>query len=169
MSYKQDYTKYLREHIDNVQEAFEWLKKHKIYFKVDFGNMSLLEKNIANHDLSKWSDEEFEPYAKYFYQGKQNEKEFDKAWNHHQKTNPHHWQYWVLMKDNPTKEFECIPMGDEYIVEMICDWWSFSFKEHKLENIFDWYDENKKNIKFHPDTKKKVEKLLDAIKEELEK
>ncbi len=27
---------------------------------------------------------------------------FDKAWNHHQKANDHHWQYWLLMKYQPT-------------------------------------------------------------------
>ena len=46
--------------------------------------------------------EEYFAYATYFYGKKtsQVEKNFDYAWLHHQKENPHHWQYWLLHNDD---------------------------------------------------------------------
>lgn len=168
MGYKEDYVDYIDTHVANVRAAYDWLIQHSIDEKVDFGDLGKLETLLKNHDRSKWDDEEFEAYAKYFYQGKKNKAEFDKAWNHHQKANPHHWQYWVLLKDNPDKPFYCIPMEQEYIIEMVCDWWSFSFKTNNLYEIFDWYDENKPNQLMHTDTRKTVEQLLKEIKKALE-
>jgi len=59
------------------------------------------------HDWSKLRSSEFAPYAQHFY-GSQPEKKddpaFDIAWLQHQKRNKHHWQYWVLMNDNPQSE-----------------------------------------------------------------
>lgn len=58
------------------------------------------------HDLSKFRPSEFFPYAHYFSGGKfpndgPHGIDFDYAWLNHQKRNKHHWQYWVLMNDNP--------------------------------------------------------------------
>jgi len=168
MTYKDEYVDYIDTHVANVRAAYDWLIAHNIDSVVDFGDYAKLETNLRNHDKSKWDDEEFEPYAKYFYQGKNNQAEFDKAWNRHQKINPHHWQYWVLIKDNPDKPFVCIPMEIEYIVEMICDWWSFSFKTGNLREIFDWYDKNKDYQHMHKETRKTVNQILKAIKEKLD-
>lgn len=168
MAYRDDYIDYIDTHVANVRAAYDWMLAHNLDSKVDFGDFSKLENNIRNHDKSKWDDEEFEPYAKYFYQGKRNKDEFDKAWNRHQKINPHHWQYWVLIKDNPDRPYVEIPMEQEYIIEMICDWWSFSFKTGNLYELFDWYKENKPNQIMHPDTRKTVEKILSEIKKILD-
>jgi len=58
------------------------------------------------HDLSKFRLSEFISYAKYFRGGKspndeKHDIDFDYAWLHHQRRNKHHWQYWILMNDNP--------------------------------------------------------------------
>lgn len=59
------------------------------------------------HDLSKCSPAEWGPYVAYFY-GRDttaSKPVFDRAWNHHQKANPHHWQYWLLTNDQPSKDW----------------------------------------------------------------
>lgn len=155
------YTKYIVEHCANVKKAYEWLVEHKII-------SDKYMHRIHTHDLSKYSDEEYAAYDKYFY-GKEKTPEikdaFNFAWLHHIHANPHHWQHWVLINDDDgTKALE---MPEEYIIEMLCDHWSFSHKTGNLEEIFEWYDDHKKTIIFHKTTKKRYEELLDAIKNAL--
>ena len=54
-----------------------------------------------------------------------------------------------------------------YIIEMICDWWSFSWEQDDLFQIFDWYDKHKKQIKFSRNTRKTVEDILRKLKEKI--
>ena len=85
-----NYTQYIIDHKANVLKAYLWLKEHEI---VDLS----LEEQINAHDLSKYTEEEYDPYDNYFY-GNKTEKvkrEFDYAWLNHIHQNPHHWQYWV--------------------------------------------------------------------------
>ena len=57
-------------------------------------------------------------------------------------------------------------MPYHFVIEMICDWWSFSWKSGDLTGIFDWYEKHKE-MKLHPKTRKLVEDTLNRIKEEL--
>lgn len=87
------------------------------------------------HDASKLKPSEWMPYANYFYGGpwpdwnqakhqcpgypygrtRQGvESEFDVAWLHHQKRNKHHWQYWLLVKDGSSNEFNIQEHGNGY-------------------------------------------------------
>ena len=59
-------------------------------------------------------------------------------------------------------------MTDDYIIEMICDWWAFSWKKGELYEIFSWYDKHKDYMKLSPKTRKKVEDILDIIREKLD-
>ena len=116
-----------------------------------------------------YSEEEYKAYDDYFYGGtksKEVDYNFDLAWNHHQKNNPHHWQYWVLLKDGG----ETVPLDMDYdsILHMICDWWSFSWKSGNLYGIFDWYKKNKEKQIMSKKTRKTVEEVLDAIKKKLD-
>ena len=135
---------------------------------------------FADHDQSKFMIEEYEAYDNYFYNGgystEEGKKEFDKAFLHHLHHNPHHWQHWVLPQYDDSKETKVIDMPDIYILEMICDWWSFSWKnffekgpgkdfENEIYGIFDWYDDHKNIIMFSETTKEKVEGLLAVIKD----
>ncbi len=51
-------------------------------------------------------------------------------------------------------------MPYNYIIEMICDWWAFSWAEGDLSEIFSWYDEHKDYIKLNPKTRETVEDIL---------
>ena len=77
--------------------------------------------------------------------------------------NEHHWQHWIYI-DSDAK-LNVLDMPYECIIEMLCDWWSFGWQQGDLYQIFDWYDANKKKIKFSKKTRQTVEELLDKLYE----
>lgn len=155
------YTNYIVEHCGNVKKAYEWLVEHKI-IKDKFIH------RIQAHDISKYSEEEYDAYDKYFY-GKEKTAEikeaFNYAWLHHLHHNPHHWQHWVLINDDDGTQ--ALEMPEEYVIELICDWWSFSHKTGKLDEIFEYYKSHKANLIMHKNTKAMVEDILNKINKEL--
>ena len=167
-----NYDEYLRDHRMYVNRAGIWLFSNfpEIQEKYDMNShreFFVMGDPFPNHDESKYSEEEYEPYDLYFYGNKSSKvvKDFNYAWLHHIHHNPHHWQYWVLQHDDEPEEV--LEMPYEYVIEMICDWWSFSWKSGKLTEIFDWYEKHK-NMKLHPKTRKLVEDILNDIKWKLD-
>lgn len=164
----QQYDKYIAEHKDNVVKAFEWINENIPEVLIDPEENDYY--NVINHhDESKYYDDEYKPYDAYFYGGNKSAKvvaDFRKAFLLHIHRNPHHWQYWILKHDDP-KDETIIDMDPVYIIEMICDWWSFSWKTGKLDEIFDWYDDHKDYMKLSPKTRRTVEAILNRIKDKL--
>ena len=171
------YDEYLKEHKDNVFKGFCWLKENlpEIF---DKGSENLTNSFISDceyqcryeHDKSKDNIDEYVPYDDYFYGDKSYEvvKNFNEAWLKHIHRNAHHWQHWVLINDDPNEGEILIDMPDIFIIEMICDWWSFSWKKGDLNEIFNWYDERKTHIKLSNITRENVEYILYKIKEKLD-
>ena len=130
-------------------------------------------KRYIYHDESKFTIDEYEAYEDFFYGSAVPEPEirraFDKAWLHHIHNNPHHWQYWVLINDDPEEGIKCLEIPGEYIIEMICDWWSFSWKANNLKLIFDWYNNHKDYMKINEKSKNRIEYILNRISDELNK
>ena len=83
--------------------------------------------------------------------------------------NPHHWQYWILNNDDPDEGEILIDMPDNYIIEMICDWMSFSIAKGDLNELFNWYKPRSKYIKISDYTRIRVDDILQRIKEEIDK
>ena len=165
MSYK--YDEYLKNHRANVQKGLDWLKENL----PDLIEDNNVDKYVGpEHDLSKDQPDEYEAYDKYFYGGNKSYQvveDFREAWLKHIHRNPHHWQYWVLINDDPNEGEICIEMPGTYVVEMICDWWAFSWAKGDLFEIFKWYEERKNYIKLHDRTRIFVESTLDSIKYKL--
>lgn len=161
-----NYNEYLHDHIENVNRALGWIKEYfpDIGEKLDADGIY----EFMDHDTSKYGSKEYDAYDKWFYgtQSYANKIAFNYAWLHHIHNNPHHWQYWVLQHDDEPEE--ALEMPFRYVIEMICDWWSFSFKKGKLDEIFSWYEDHR-GMKLHTKTRKLVEDILERIKEELEK
>ena len=122
---REEYMKYINNHIDAVKKAFD------IFSKIDWNgiiteeDMVVLQYRINKHDQSKYSDEEFEPYRKNFYpindiELEDCEEEFNNAWIHHYTNNDHHPEFWI--KDGIPDEMT-IPA----ICEMVCDWQGMAF------------------------------------------
>lgn len=143
----------------------------------------LFDKTIMlAHDESKYNPDEYDAYDNYFYNGGYSTEEgklaFETAFLHHMHKNPHHWQYWVLIDDDKKtykNGLKPIDIPNHYIMEMICDWWSFSWKEYfatekadSLYEIFKWYDAHKDHIIFTESTRKKVEGLLETIRNRID-
>lgn len=166
------YDEYLKEHIQNVQNGLHWIVDN-----LDLKNLGISEndisqaiENIGEHDRSKYDATEYRAYDDYFYGGNKSyavKTAFDQAWLHHQHVNPHHWQYWVLINDDYSAN-KVLPMPENYILEMIADWWSFSWREGNLMEIFDWYDKHRNAILFEEGTRKTVEKILNEMRKVLE-
>lgn len=164
------YDKYLTQHIGNVEKGFNWICENLPDLVTAFGSITDLRRQICgHHDNSKYSDEEYYAYDKHFYGNPASpDMEFRYAWLHHIHNNPHHWQYWILHNDDPDKDMEILDMPYNYILEMICDWWSFSWKTGKLDEIFEWYDAHKAYMKLSDNTRKTVEDILEKIKSKLD-
>lgn len=100
-------------------------------------------------------------YIPHLYSGKTKEDidvDFDRAWLYHQKLNPHHWQYWVLIKDRGGSQ--AMRMPEKYVKEMICDWWGAGMALGKKGKTKDWYEDNKEQMILHPETREYVEKAV---------
>lgn len=159
------YDEYLKKHIHNVEVALEWILECLPEITAGF-DADYLGHIISSHDKSKWGPEEYDAYDKKFYSEEDVTDEFDRAWLHHQKHNPHHWQYWVLPKDDGS--IKAIEMPEEAVIEMFCDHWSFSWEKGNLYEIFDWYEENRDKMQLHDKTRKFYEYILERLKDRLD-
>jgi hypothetical protein len=128
------------------------------------------------HDNSKFNFGEFVNYARYFYDKNGNlniikktyrediagnlPEDFEKVWTHHQKFNKHHYNHWIILENNIIKT---IPMPEKYMREMIADWMGVSKTSNINKDILKWYGENKNSIILHPNTRIKVEEILNNL------
>lgn len=162
------YTAYLDTHMGNVQKAGQR------FLEQTEGNILFIPlrdtiiNNLKYHDMSKYEKLEWVPYRDYFYGDDQESKtindNFDLAWNLHQKRNPHHWQYWVLIKDSGRMVALDIPMI--FIIEMLCDWHSFS-AQNKESTAKAFYEENKHKMILSDNTRSIIDTLLGYFSEPL--
>lgn len=162
-----EYDLYLTEHKNNVRRGFEWISEHLPALVDGIGEWN----TTFAHDASKSEEDEYKAYDAYFYGGNRSYKvvqDYNRAWLLHLHRNPHHWQYWILINDDPKEGEILLDMPMEYIVEMICDWWSFSWKSGNLFEIFKWYEERKNYIKLSSRTRNIVENILENMRYQLE-
>lgn len=163
-----EYDNYLEQHRNNVYKAYDWIRYNLPNLLV--GANGFYTQIEMAHDRSKNDREEYYAYDQYFYGGKRTKEikeNFNVAWLHHIHNNPHHWQHWVLINDDPKEGTVAIRMPYKYVIEMICDWWAFSCGKGNLYDIFDWYDQHKTCMILHNDTRELVEDILSGIKAKL--
>lgn len=150
----------------------KYVLRHKWFVFLYCLKYGLIWRGIV-HDLSKFRPSEFIPYARNFYGSYPDELSvpmldvgysgpfksdivaaFMVAWNHHQKRNDHHWQYWMLTWDRGNTEL--LPMPDKCRKEMIADWKGAGRALGKPDTM-EWYLKNRLNIQLHPETRAWVE------------
>lgn len=162
-----EYDAYLDEHIAAVGKAAHWMVEHlQSVQRLPDEQIEDFLLNVGEHDRSKYDLVEYMPYDAYFY-GTPNEEAFNVAWLHHIHRNPHHWQHWVLVNDDgefgePGKVV-ALEMPITCVLEMVADWWSFSWRSGNLREVFGWYEDRRGCIVLHEDTRRHVEGLLDEI------
>ena len=73
----------------------------------------------------------------------------------------------LFMKDEPKEGTILIEMPYPYIIEMVCDWWAFSWIKGDLSEMFAWYKDHEAYIKLHNNTRSIVEEILEMIRTKL--
>ena len=140
-----EYLDYIEEHVLNVQKAWKEIQEKckDMSFIWDDACYFSIDNEIKLHDLSKMSEQEFIQYRKTFFPTNE-EKEKDKydiskAWEHHKKHNPHHWETWTL--SNKEQVIHCVCM--------ICDWMAMAYKFNDTAKRY--YEKNKDEILIQSD------------------
>lgn len=177
----EEYTEYIKEHIQNVQEAWGKLQiicPNEIFVTDQNLNKSITERTIQ-HDSSKYNADEFTAYRRFFYPISKDEKkksynDFQKAWILHYTRNDHHWEHWISPNSHDfnnqnfniqdVKNTFILDRGDkriETLVEMICDWMA-------MGKVFgntakQYYDSNKEKIRLLPNDREFVEAILNKV------
>lgn len=129
------------------------------------------------HDMSKFSLSEWRPYADHFYGDNElprhtagynvaddpkQDAAFDEAWLRHIHRNDHHWQFWLLQKDDGDRI--ALPMPHECRLEMVCDWRGAGMAQGKKggwHETLAWYTANKDRMILHPHTRCWIERFLE--------
>lgn len=166
------YSEYLTSHIENVNKAYKWFIDNNILDDV-FDNETIDKAKVkcTSHDQSKYQEPEFESYRQWFdptneeveENNQGNREKFLIGWNHHLHNNPHHWEYWTLLDETDQTNILTLDIPDEYIIEMLCDWFSFSISKNDPKEIISWYKDKKDGIIMHQNSQEKIQKVLDKI------
>ena len=161
--------------MSNNLKYLDYVIRHKWYVLVEAIKLGIPWRGLI-HDLSKLKPSEWIPYRDYFYSKTDvstftvtsstgfishksyNQRRFDEAWNSHQKVNKHHWQYWVLLKDDGT--IEALEMPDVYRREMLADWRGAGKAIHGKDETKAWYLKNKHKMVLHKETREWIEYQL---------
>ena len=165
------YNEYLIEHKSNVIKGFDWLSKNLPDIFINDQIKSRCEWLCVNaHDQSKYDKEEYDAYDKYFYGNRSYEvvQNFNYAWLQHIHKNPHHWQHWILINDDSDLGIVALEIPLNYIIEMICDWWSFSWRSGDLYEIFDWYAKHRDGMQMNDTSRIIVEDILNKMRTKLD-
>lgn len=159
-----------------------YLIRHKWFVFVAGLRMGVPLWRLLVHDWSKFLPSEWIPYAQNFYwphEKKNNESleafrlyglceaapfghfvsdRFQIAWNHHQKRQPHHWQYWLITMDSG--ETFPLPMPEVFAREMVADWMGAGRAITGKWEVELWYTKNRDRIKLRDETRELVERLM---------
>ena len=152
--YQEEYKDYVLAHKERVTKFSNWLLSNcpEVFEGVD---TEVFKDLIKEHDESKFSEEEFDAYAQKWCGNGEESFEYEEAWKHHWMNNAHHPEYW-LGEDMPYI----------YILEMLCDWGSFSIDKGDLGELNDFYFRKARNDKeknLSPNTKETIEYILSLI------
>ena len=152
-----EYDIMLERHKGHVKSGYLWIKRYLPEVLVAGYDYDFC---IEHHDESKRNPEEYNPTDAFLFGPEDvNKREnYRRAQLAHRHKNPHHWEFWILHTSSTPPMI--LDMEYPYIIEMICDWWAFSWEEGDLFAIFDWYAEHKHNIKLSKKTKRTVEDIM---------
>ena len=165
---EKEYLDYINTHKANVEKAWDIIKEFDNPYIQN--NLYDLDRNIKDHDNSKYDDEEFEYYRKKYFPINDDEanevmdKIQDIFWLHYSK-NPHHWEYWL----DENKELDYTKHNEENIdnaimtayIEMFCDWASFGLKQDNPREVRSWYINEKPKMTLFPAEQEVLEDILE--------
>lgn len=145
--------------------------KHKWFVFLAGFKLKVSIFRLLFHDMSKFTLKELPHYGRNFFGEKNDPNGFIKCWIHHQNHNDHHWEYWIPRTGNskcnpPYPDNLPIEMPESAIREMIADWIgaskAYEGKWPDFGNWY-WYEKNKERIIVHPNTRKKIDKIIGEL------
>lgn len=162
---EKDYKKYIYEHRAAIADAFTEMvmceELHYLWENEEFYNKMV--DRITEHDMSKFSKEEFDAYRKYYHPINEQEKEaaaqeFELAWEHHKKVNDHHWQH--------RKDFLDFTENTQLaILENVCDWLAMGYVFGNRP--YEYYEQHKDNISLPEKDRTFLEMVIYALEKDI--
>ena len=159
-----------------AKQYIERLTDHITYVREAGRGIGVRHDQLAIHDASKWTPEEFPAYAMYFVGNVKDQSpvdnpntgdDFAAAWLHHIHYNPHHWQHWIFFDGwqpkNSSLENGVMAMPENYALEMIADWMGAGRAYTGSWDMTDWLLANIPRIRLHSKTALYVMSLLDKF------
>lgn len=170
---EKEYREYIDTHIANVQKAYDKIVKQYAEDELTTNQLKQLENNLREHDKDKNIPFMFDAYRRNHCPINDEEKEaaeedYAIAWEYHKNINPHHWEYWLNSNMEFADNIDENEMKLAYF-EMLCDWLSFGFRKEEKSATGEstefetWYNENKEDIKIHPQLEKWFSGLISQI------
>jgi hypothetical protein len=156
----------------------KYVLRHKWFVFLAGRKLGVSWWQLLIHDWTKFLPCEWGPYVQSFYNAdgskrdwksrtEQDKEEFDAAWNHHQKVNKHHWQYWCLVTDSDEPRLRALPIPMKYVREMVADWVGAGRAITGKVEVWEWYVKNREKMVLHPTTQLQVHELVGRIQDEL--
>jgi hypothetical protein len=147
-----------------------YVLRHKWFVFVECVRLGIPWAGVI-HDWQKFTRAEWNPYALTFYgpYARQDRpawlvEAFARAWKHHVRHGPHHWQHWLIVAGEYS---ECVLMPDRYIREMIADWYGAGrsngakvSRDDRYAEVRVWYSKQRNQIRLHPVTRHTVERMI---------
>ena len=73
-----------------------------------------------------------------------------------------------MINDDPDEGTVALDIPYDYVIEMICDWWSLSWEHGDPYAMFNWYDSHKDHMILSKNTRELVEEILWKIRSKLD-
>lgn len=150
----------------NIKPHLQYLSyviRHKWFVLVAGLRLGVPLWRLIIHDWSKFTPAEWPQYVRAFYGGRKIDSipgEFDEAWNHHQKANPHHWEYWLLYISKDPGQLFPIPMPHTYVLEMVADWMGACRAINGHWDIHEWWIKNRDRMVLNDKTRTDVTAIM---------
>ena len=160
--------------LDMVYVTLKYMRltlRHKIFvFQAGLKTKAPIWRLII-HDWTKFTLSEAPHYGRQFFGDKGDPLGFSYAWLHHQRMNPHHWEYWIPISGHNKGGFgdlEPLPMPEWAVREMVADWMGASRAYEgrwPSKDKWPWLEANLAVIKqrMHPVTRERVDGVLESV------
>jgi|SRR6056300_15336 len=144
--------------------------KHKFFvFQAGIKTKAPLWRLVI-HDWTKFTLAEAPHYGRQFFGDQSDPLGFSYAWLHHQRNNPHHWEYWIPITGHNRGGFgdlEPLPMPEWAVREMVADWMGAGRAYEGRWPCADWpwLVDNWANMseRMHSDTRDRVRLVVQEV------
>jgi len=156
--------------IENFQPTCKFLARtlaHKWYvLRAGLRTKAPLWRLII-HDWTKFTPSEAPHYGRQQYGSADDAMGFAQAWNHHHKSNRHHWEWYIPLtphRFSTLKGCDPLPMPESSVREMVADWLGASrvhdgFWQTDLA-AWAWLHRERPNMRLHADTQTLIDRVL---------